>query len=138
MWWQKLVSSSKKSTEQKPNDQSAKAVDDGGFDLECILRELRERKDDIRPSDVVLVPEPLRSTLNFAIRTGEVSLTDFANMMKLDMSQARQLTELLVARNLLHVSPFSTNKETIYETRLSAMTRSVGRPANDIWKKLDE
>ena len=138
MWWQKLVSSSKKSTEQKPNDQSAKAVDDGVFDLECILRELRERKDDIRPSDVVLFPEPLRSTLNFAIRTGEISLTDFANMMKLDILQARRLTELLVKRNLLHVSSRNNNKDTFYATRLSAMTRSAGRPANDIWKKLDE
>jgi hypothetical protein len=136
MWWQKLLSNSKKSAEQKPDDQNAKAVEDGAFDLERILRELRERKEDIRPSDVVLLPEPLRSTLNFAIRTGEVSLTDFANMMKLDILQARQLTELLIARNLLHVS-FSDDKETFYETRLSALSRPLGRPINDIWKKLD-
>ena len=134
MWWQKLVSNRGKSPGEQPN---AKVTEDGSFDFEGALRDLRERKEDIRPSDVVLFPEPLRSTLNFAIRIGEVSLTDFANMMKLDISQARQLTELLVARNLLHVSAISNTKETFYETRLSAMTRQLGRPINDIWKKID-
>ena len=135
MWWQKLLSNrGKPPGEQQPN---ARMTEDGPFDFEGTLRELRERNEDIRPSDVVLFPEPLRSTLNFAIRTGEVSLTDFANMMKLDISQARQLTELLVARNLLHVSAISNTKETFYETRLSAMTRQLGHPINDIWKKLD-
>ena len=134
MWWQKLLSNIGKPPGEPPN---ARMTEDGAFDFDGILRELRERKEDIRPSDVVLFPEPLRSTLNFAIRIGRVSLTDFANMMKLDILQARQLTELLVARNLFHVSAISNNKETFYETRLSAITRQLGRPINDIWKKID-
>jgi hypothetical protein len=59
-------------------------------------------------------------------------------MMKLDISQARQIAELLVERNLLHVSAFSNDKEIFYESRLSAMTRPLGRSTSDIWKKLDE
>ncbi|MCJ7435959.1 MAG: hypothetical protein MUO77_20965 [Anaerolineales bacterium] len=137
MWWPKLLSKSGKPSREQLNDQSAKATEGGPFDFERTLRELRERKEDIRPSDMALLPEPLRSTLNFAIRIGRVSLTDFANMMKLDISQARQLAELLVVRNLFHVSLLSNSKETFYETRLSAKTRPLGRPANDIWKKLD-
>jgi len=134
MWWQKLSSKSEKSE----SAQSANSAEDAVFDFARTLEELRERKEDIRPSDVVLFPEPLRSTLNFAIRIGRISLTEFADMMKLDTSQTRQLTDLLVARNLLRVSAFSNDKETFFESRLSAMTRPLGRPINDIWKKLDE
>jgi len=134
MWRQKLASKSGKSS---GDDQSAQAAEDGSFDFERALRELRERKEDIRPSDMALFPELLRSTLNFAIRIGKISLTDFANMTKLNISQARQLAELLVARNLFHVSALSNSKETFYETRLSAKTRPLGRPTSDIWKKLD-
>lgn len=133
MWWNKLSKSGK--SEEAPGNQAA---EDGPFDFERTLRELSKREEDIRPSDVVLFPEPLRSTLNFAIRIGRISLTDFAKMMSIDIPRTRQLTDLLVARNLLHVSPFSNNDETFYETRLSAMTRPLGRPKNDIWKKLDE
>lgn len=134
MWWQKLSSKSGKSE----SAQSANSAEDAVFDFARTLEELRERKEDIRPSDVVLFPEPLRSTLNFAIRIGRISLTEFADMMKLDTSQTRQLTDLLVARNLLRVSAFSNDKETFFKSRLSAMTRPLGRPINDIWKKLDE
>lgn len=137
MWWQKLSSKSNNPSEQSIGQNTESAVE-ASFDFERTLNELRERKEDIRPSDVVLFPEPLRSTLNFAIRIGRISLTDFASMMKIDISQARQLTELLVTRNLLHVSAFSNDKETFFESRLSAMTRPLGRPINDIWKKLDE
>jgi len=133
MWWQKLASKSGKPSD----DQNAGAAEDGQFNFERVLRELCERTEDIRPSDVALFPEPLRSTLNFAIRIGRVSLTDFASMMKLDISRAQQLTGALVARNLLHVSSFSNDKETFYEARLSALSRPLGRPASDIWKKLD-
>lgn len=137
MWWQKLSSKSNNPSEQSTGQNTKFAVE-ASFDFERTLNELRERKEDIRPSDVVLFPEPLRSTLNFAIRIGRISLTDFASMMKIDISQARQLTEILVTRNLLHVSAFSNDKETFFESRLSAMTRPLGRPINDIWKKLDE
>ncbi len=137
MWWQKLSSKSNNPSEQSTGQSTESAVE-ASFNFERTLNELRERKEDIRPSDVVLFPEPLRSTLNFAIRIGRISLTDFASMMKIDISQARQLAELLVTRNLLHVSAFSNDKETFFESRLSAMTRPLGRPINDIWKKLDE
>ena len=136
MWWKKLSRSGK--SEESPNKQISEVAGDGPFDFERTLRELSERKDDIRPSDVVVFAEPLRSTLNFAIQIGKISLTDFANMMSIDISQARQLTELLVARNLLHVSPFSNKNEVFYETRVSTMTRPLVRVKNNILKKLDE
>lgn len=137
MWWQKLSKLGKSRREQAAAGKD-RSANDGVFDLEQTLHEMRERTEDIRPSDVVLLPEPLRSTLNFAIRVGRISLTDFAKMMKLNIAQSRQLTELLVARNILHNSRLSNEKETFYETRLSAMTRPLTRPPSDIWKKLDE
>lgn len=137
--WRRKSNKAQKAADEEQSRAGNNANNEGQFDLERILKELGERREDIRPSDVVMFPEPLRSTLNTAIRIGRISLTDFAKLMGgMDVENARQLTELLAARNLFHVSPLSDDKETYYETRLSAMTRPLTRPPSDIWKKLDE
>ncbi len=100
-------------------------------------RELEERKEDIRPSEVVLFSEPLRSALNFVIRLGRFSLTEFAEKLEFTKEEAKQLADILVERNLFAVSRFSNAEETYYESRLSAMTRPLSRPPSDIWKKID-
>jgi len=100
-------------------------------------RELEERKEDIRPSEVVLFSEPLRSALNFVIRLGRFSLTEFAEKLEYTKEEAKQLADILVERNLFAVSRFSNAEETYYESRLSAMTRPLSRPPSDIWKKID-
>ncbi|MCC7119304.1 MAG: hypothetical protein IT310_12330 [Anaerolineales bacterium] len=102
-----------------------------------ILRELEERVEDIRPSDVVLFPEPLRSALNAMIRLQRFSLTEFAEKLESTREQARQISEHLVLRNLFVISRFSNAEETFYESRLSALTRPLSRPPSDIWKKID-
>lgn len=107
-------------------------------ELQRLLDELRSRTEDIRPSDVVGFSEPLRSTLNFAQRIGRISLTEMADMLAIERRDARKIAHLLVARKLLHVSSPSSAQETYYETRLSAMTRPLSRPAPDIWKKVDD
>jgi hypothetical protein len=122
MWWKKSSKNDKSS-----NEQAVTAVDDRPFDFERTLRELQERKEDLRPADAALFPEPLRSTLNFAIRIGKISLTDFAKMMRLDVSQARRLAELLMARKLFRFSPFSNNKEIFYEAGSASITRPLPR-----------
>lgn len=101
------------------------------------LQELQARKDDLRPSDVVMFSEPLRSALNFVIRLGRFSLTEFAEKLEFTREQAKQLADILVERNLFSVSRFSNAEETHYESRLSAMTRPLSRPPSDIWKKID-
>jgi hypothetical protein len=105
--------------------------------FQTALKELEERKEDIRPSDVVLFSEPLRSALNFVIRLGRFSLTEFAEKLELTREQTKQLADILVERNLFAVSRFSNAEETFYESRLSAMTRPLSRPPSDIWKKID-
>ena len=105
--------------------------------FQTALKELEERKEDIRPSDVVLFSEPLRSALNFVIRLGRFSLTEFAEKLEFTRDQSKQLVDILVARNLFAVSRFSNAEETFYESRLSAMTRPLSRPPSDIWKKID-
>lgn len=101
------------------------------------LRQLEERKEDIRPSDVVLFSEPLRSALNFVIRLGRFSLTEFAEKLEFTRDEAKKIADLLVERNLFAVSRFSNAEETFYESRLSALTRPLSRPPSDIWKKID-
>ena len=105
--------------------------------FERTLRELETRKEDIRPSDVILFSEPLRSALNFVIRLGRFSLTEFQERLAFSREQTRRITELLVQRNLIVVSRFSTTEETFYESRLSSLTRPLSRPPSDIWKKID-
>lgn len=107
-------------------------------EFQRLLDELRSHTDDIRPSDVVGFAEPLRSTLNFAQRVGRISLSEMAGMLAVGRGQARQIAGVLVARKLLHVSSLSSGQETYYETRLSAMTRPLNRPAPEIWKKVDD
>jgi len=101
------------------------------------LKELEERKEDIRPSDVVLFSEPLRSALNAMIRLGRFSLTEFVEKLEFTREESKRLADILVERNLFAVSRFSNAEETYYESRLSAMTRPLSRPPSDIWKKID-
>jgi hypothetical protein len=106
--------------------------------FEDICKLLRERKDDIRPSDVVTFPEPLSSTLTYAVRIGRISLTDLAKRLGLKVEQARQLADLLVSRKLFQLSSFSNTNEVFFETRLSSMTRPLMRPSLGLWKKLED
>jgi hypothetical protein len=70
------------------------------------------------------------SALNFVIRLGRFSLTEFGE--KLDIhpgSKPKQLADISWKRNLFAVSRFSNAEETFYESRLSAMTRPLNAPA---------
>lgn len=101
------------------------------------LKELEVRTEDIRPSDVVLFSEPLRTAVNFVIRLGRFSLTEFAEKLEFTREQTSRIADILVERNLLVRSRFSTPDEIFYESRLSALTRPLSRPPSDIWKKID-
>jgi hypothetical protein len=102
------------------------------------VKELEARKEDLRPSDVVLLSEPLRSALNHVIRLGRFSLTEFAEKLAFSREQTKRIADLLVERNLFEISRFSTPEETYYEARLSAMTRPLKRPPSEFWKKIDD
>jgi len=105
---------------------------------ELALRELSASAADIRPSDIVLFSEPLRSALNFVIRLGDFDLEDFAQKLGAPRAQAQIIAEILVKRNLFIPQPQrSTPEETFYKARLSASVRPASRPPNDIWKKLE-
>jgi hypothetical protein len=101
------------------------------------LRELEASSEDIRPSDIVTFSEPLRVALNFAIRTGRFSLTEFEEKLGFTREESKSLADLLVKRNLFEVTRFSTAEETYYQSRLTAMTRPLKRPPSDIWNKIE-
>lgn len=106
--------------------------------FEAALKELEERQEDLRPSDVVLFSEPLRSAINFVIRLRRFSLTEFAEKLPdFSRDEVKRIADLLVKRNLFDLSRFATQEEPYYEARLSAMTRPLTRPPSDIWKKID-
>lgn len=106
--------------------------------FEMAIKELEARQEDIRPSDVVLLPEPLRSAVNFVIRLGRFSLTEFAEKLpEFSREDVKRIADLLIQRHLFDLSRFATEAEPYYEARLSAMTRPLSRPPSDIWKKID-
>jgi hypothetical protein len=104
---------------------------------ETALKELQESKEDVRPSDVVLFSEPLRSALNFVIRLGRFSLTEFSEKLGFTREETKIISNMLVERKLFEIAPYSTEKETFYTARLSAVTRPLTRPPSDVWKKID-
>lgn len=106
-------------------------------EFDIAIKELEERKEDLRPSDIILFSEPLRSALNFVIRLGRFSLTEFAEKLPFTRDETKRIADLLVERNLFAISRFSNAEETFYESRLTAMTRPLTRPPSDIWKKID-
>jgi len=106
--------------------------------FERALQELKSGNEDIRPSDVVVFSEPLRSALNQAIRVGRISLTDFLKLLDLDREQGKQIISILVERHLFFISTFTSQVDTFYETRLSASTRPMTRLRPDVWKKVDD
>jgi hypothetical protein len=101
------------------------------------LKELEASTEDIRPSDILSFSEPLASSLNFVIRLGRFSLTEFAEKLDFTRGQAKELADILVKRNLFEITKFSTPEETYYQSRISGGTRPLKRPPSDIWKKLD-
>lgn len=105
--------------------------------FELALGELEERTEDLRPSDVVLLSEPLRSALNHVIRLRRFSLTEFAEKLGFTREETKKIADLLVQRNLFEVLRFSNEQETHYQARLSATTRPLNRSPSDIWKKID-
>jgi hypothetical protein len=104
---------------------------------QVVLKELELRVEDIRPSDIVLFSEPLRSALNFTVRAGRFSLTEFTEQLGFTREEAKKLADLLVERNLFEVNKYSNEKETYYESRISGATRPLKRPPSDVWKKIE-
>jgi len=106
--------------------------------FEVIQSELASRKEDIKPSDVILFSEPLRSAINFAVRLGNFSLTAFSKKLGLTRAESKQIADILVERHLFTVQPNSTDEEIFYKARLSAPARSVfDRKPSDILKKIE-
>ena len=106
--------------------------------FEIAIKELGSRQEDIRPSDVLFLSEPLRSAINFVVRLKRFSLTEFHEKLpEFTRDETKRIADLLIQRHLFDLSRFATEEEPYYEARLSAMTRPLTRPPSDIWKKID-
>ena len=105
--------------------------------FETVLKELQTRTEDIRPTDVVLFSEPLRSALNYVIRLKRFSLSELAEKLEFTREQTRQIADVLVQRNLFVRSKFASEDDQFFESRVSALTRPMSRPPSELWKKID-
>lgn len=106
--------------------------------FESICKQIKGHKGEIRAADLDSLPEPVCSTLQYVLRIGRISLTDFSKRLDVKPEQARQLADLLVARNLFQLSSFSNPQEIFYETRHTTVTRPLARPLLGSWKKIDD
>lgn len=108
------------------------------LEFERAITELKAGTDDLRPSDVMIFSEPLRSALIQAVRLGRISLTELTELLGFSRDQTAQVADILVTRNLLHRSAHAAQEEPVYESRVSSMTRPLTRPPSDIWKKIND
>ena len=104
---------------------------------EIAIKELEARTEDIRPSDVVLFSEPLRSALTYTIKLGRFSLTEFAEKLGFTREETKKIADLLVELNLFEVTKFSPPGEFYYESRISGGTRPLNRQPTGFWKKIE-
>jgi len=104
---------------------------------EIAIKELEARTEDIRPSDVVLFSEPLRSALTYTIKLGRFSLTEFAEKLEFTREETKKIADLLVELNLFEVTRFSPPDEFYYESRISGGTRPLNRQPTGFWKKIE-
>jgi hypothetical protein len=87
--------------------------------FEQIIQELETSRETIRLSDVVMFSEPLRSTLNFALRVKHFNLTELTEQLKFTSEQSRQIAALLVERGFLKILSSPYDEEPEYETQLA-------------------
>jgi hypothetical protein len=96
----------------------------GGF--EHIQQELNKRSkvEGITPLDVMELPEPLRTAMNKLMRKGSMTVGELAAELNIEMVEARQLGEMLVAQGLLSLVEQKADGEIVYRVRLG---RTRGR-----------
>jgi hypothetical protein len=104
---------------------------------EIAIKELEARTEDIRPSDVVLFSEPLRSALTFTIKLGRFSLTEFEEKLGFTREETKNVADLLVKLNLFELTKFSVPEEFYYQCRISGGTRPLNREPSGFWKKIE-
>ncbi len=106
---------------------------------ETAVREISDCAGDLKPSDVILFSEPLRSALNFVIRLRRFALSVFEEKLGFTREQTEHIVNLLVERNLFHqrADDPAAAGEAQYEARLSAPARPISKKPLDIWKKIE-
>lgn len=109
--------------------------------LEKIKKELEALQParGLAPSDVVGFSEPLRGTLNHALRAGQITLSELADMLTLSRQEALEIARLLKAKGCFQQRINLDSEETIYDVHLSARTRKLDETLpKKLWDKLDD
>lgn len=97
-----------------------------------VLEKLGEQN--LTATDIVSLPEPLRSVLSSAVRAGKINLEDFAKDLRLSRDGASLLAEVLVKKGLFHRRDGKT-----YDVRASGKTYShENSKTMELWAKLDK
>jgi len=96
-----------------------------------LLENLGERN--LTATDIVSLPEPLRSALSGAIRAGRINLEDFAKELRLSLKGASLLADMLVKKGLFH-----RRDEKTFDVRASGKTYSHENSRTiELWAKFD-
>jgi hypothetical protein len=104
------------------------------YDLLLQVLEDSPTLEGVTPADIAELPDPLRESLQEALRVGTISLSKLAGDIGLDRKQARRVAELLVDRGFLTLMTRPSDRKTVYRIRLA---RRKGRDVpTDIWSSI--
>ncbi|MDM8527777.1 hypothetical protein QUF58_06125 [Anaerolineales bacterium HSG24] len=89
----------------------------------------------ITPVDMLNLPGPLNLVFNKIMRSGLVTLSEFAHELTFTKPEAEQLAKLLIRKGYLRVTDESTG-EPAYQIRFASKRKR--RIPSNIWQALDD
>lgn len=105
--------------------------------FDYLRKELEQfsRCEGIRPSDLLILPSPLDTTIGQIMRRGSMTLQEMAGALRLHIDETQQIGDILIAKGFLTVTPHTSHNETIYTVRLAPHRRTHSKTG--LWTPLD-
>ncbi len=107
----------------------------GVFERLCKEVTKRPALDGITPIDMFGLPKPLNSGFDLIMRRGVLPLSEWAEVLTLQKTEAENLANMLVDKGYLMANMLTADSEPVYKIRF-AMTRRR-RVSGDIWNSLE-
>jgi DNA-binding MarR family transcriptional regulator len=79
----------------------------------------------VTPFDILSFNDPLRMVLNHAFRTGQISLTELATRLGIEIAETEMVARLLVEKGLLKERTSVADNEKVFDARFSGRMRGV-------------
>lgn len=78
----------------------------------------------VKPSDILFMPRPLKTTLNLAFREGKITIADLARGLELKQTEAKVIAGILIQKGYFQLSP--EGEEITYIARFGGLGSHSG------------